>query len=198
MGIPFVVQPVAVDETPRHNEAPCALARRLAIAKANAVRSAQPVLAADTVVAVRRDDAFQIFGKPRHRAAFEHMAKALSGRTHTVFTAIAARAEHRAESKVVRAQVALRPIAQHEMAAYWATGEPRDKAGGYGIQGIGGIFVRWIRGSPSAVVGLPLAETEGLLRRFGIDTWRWRPSAPPPSDADGCGLAAAPEVGAGR
>lgn len=194
MRIPFVVQPVAVDETPRRNEAPAALARRLAIAKASAVRSPQPVLAADTVVAVGQGDTLRIFGKPRDQGAFEHMARALSGRTHTVFTAIAVRAEHRAEADVVRAQVALRSIAQSELAAYWATGEPRDKAGGYAIQGIGGIFVRSVRGSPSAVVGLPLAETEALLHRFGIDTWRWRG----PDAARARGPAAVPATRARR
>ena len=199
VGIPFVVRGAAVDESRRCDETPAALTRRLAIAKASAVRSAQPVLAADTVVAVRQDGALRIFGKPRHRGAFEEMAKALSGRTHTVFTAVALRAEHRAEATVVRTQVALRRIAPDEMAAYWATGEPRDKAGGYAIQGIGAIFVRSVEGSPSAVVGLPLAETEELLHRFGIDTWRGRRQCAAPAPyTSAAGLAAAPAGGARR
>ena len=174
IGVPFVVEPAAIDEAPAPDEAPTALARRLALAKANAIHSTLPVLAADTVVAVGAGETRRIFGKPQDRAAFEDMAKALSGNTHTVCTAVAMRAQSRAEAKVVRAQVTLRVIDEREAAAYWATGEPRDKAGGYAIQGIGGIFVRCVHGSPSAVVGLPLAETELLLRRFGIDAWRWR------------------------
>lgn len=174
IGVPFVVEPAAIDEAPAPGEAPAALVRRLALAKANAIRSTLPVLAADTVVAVGAGETRRTFGKPRHRAAFEDMAKALSGNTHTVCTAVAVRAQDRAEVQVVRAQVTLRVIERREAAAYWATGEPRDKAGGYAIQGIGGIFVRCVHGSPSAVVGLPLAETELLLRRFGINAWRWR------------------------
>lgn len=174
IGLPFVVQPAAINEAALPDEGPAALVRRLAIAKARAIESALPVLAADTVVALRQDETLRILGKPRHRRAFEAMAKALSGRTHTVFTAVALRAQRRMEAQVVRAEVTLRAIEEREIAAYWASGEPRDKAGGYGIQGIGGIFVRCVHGSPSAVVGLPLAETERLLRTFGIDTWRWR------------------------
>lgn len=174
IGVPFVVEPAAIDETPAPGEAPSVLARRLALAKAGAVRSALPVLAADTVVAVGAGETLRIFGKPRQQAAFQSMAKALSGNTHTVCTAVAVRARGRAAAEVVRARVTLRVIEEREVAAYWATGEPRDKAGGYAIQGIGGIFVRCVHGSPSAVVGLPLAETELLLRRFGIDPWRWR------------------------
>lgn len=174
IGLPFVAQPAAIDETPLPDEAPSTLTRRLAIAKANAIRSALPVLAADTVVAVGQGETLRIFGKPKHRRAFETMAKALSGRAHTVFTAVALRAGCRTEAEVVRVEVTLRAIEEREMTAYWASGEPRDKAGGYGLQGIGGVFVRCVHGSPSAVVGLPLAETEMLLQRFGIDTWRWR------------------------
>ena len=74
----------------------------------------------------------------------------------------------------VTAEVTFRAIDADEASAYWNTGEPADKAGGYGIQGIGGIFARSINGSYSAVVGLPLMETEVLLREFGVDTWRYR------------------------
>lgn len=173
MGVPFVVRPAAVDEARLPGETPAALVRRLALAKAEAAPFALPVLAADTVVAAPGAPA-RIFGKPRDAAAFHAMMQALSAGTHTVFTAIALRAERRAKTEVVRAEVTLGPIDRRDAAAYWATGEPADKAGGYAIQGIGGIFVRSVRGSPSAVVGLPIAETEQLLRQFGIDTWRWR------------------------
>ena len=76
--------------------------------------------------------------------------------------------------RTASATVALRRIAPAEIAAYWATGEPHDKAGGYGIQGIGGTLVRRVHGSYHAVVGLPLVETEELFAAFGIDPWRWR------------------------
>ena len=73
-----------------------------------------------------------------------------------------------------RSRVTFREITRDEAEAYWATGEPRDKAGGYGIQGIGGIFAERIEGSYSGIVGLPLAETEALLQAFGVDTWQYR------------------------
>lgn len=183
MGVPFIVQPAAIDEARLPAETPCALVRRLAMAKAEATEASLPVLAADTVVAAPGDRQ-RVFGKPRDEAAFRAMAAALSGRAHTVFTAVALRAKRRTSIRVVRTEVTLRPIGAREAAAYWATGEPRDKAGGYAIQGIGGIFVRSVRGSPSAVAGLPIAETEQLLRQFGVDTWRWRaPVRPQPATA---------------
>ena len=73
-----------------------------------------------------------------------------------------------------RSRVTFREITRAEAETYWATGEPRDKAGGYGIQGIGGIFAKRIEGSYSGIVGLPLAETEALLQAFGVDTWQYR------------------------
>jgi len=76
--------------------------------------------------------------------------------------------------RVAYSRVHFRHISEPEADAYWVTGEPLDKAGGYGIQGIGGIFVRRIEGSFSAIAGLPLAETEALLRTFGVNTWQYR------------------------
>ena len=165
--VPFRTCAPAVDEARRADESPRRYVRRMASAKARAVVADQPVLAADTVVLV--DD--RVFGKPADRAAGLAMLRTLSGREHEVLTALSLRAGGREDTRLVRVRVALRHIHADEMTAYWATGEPADKAGGYGIQGIGGIFVRRIRGSYSAVVGLPLAETEQLLRAAGIDTW---------------------------
>ena len=170
IGIPFQVVKPALDER-RHPDEPAeAYVRRLAVAKARTVDSPLPILAADTTVAVGE----RIFGKPAGRSAFFAMMNALAGRTHWVHTALALRWNGREAVAVAEAQVSFRSIDEDEMAAYWRTGEPADKAGGYGIQGIGGMFVREIRGGYDTVVGLPLAETERLLKSFGIDPWRWR------------------------
>jgi septum formation protein len=169
-GIPFRVQAPEVDETAEAGEAVQDYVARLARRKAGAVRDHVPVLAADTVVAIDGE----LLGKPRDSAHFTAMMRMLSGRQHRVVTAVALRWGMREAVRVASATVALRRIAPAEIDAYWATGEPHDKAGGYGIQGIGGTFVRTVHGSYHAVVGLPLSETEDLLTAFGIDPWRWR------------------------
>ena len=171
IGVSFRVQPAAVDEIGQPDETPAEQALRLARAKAAAVPAEVPVLAADTLVTVDRDGRAAVFGKPAHRRAYLAMLGALSGRSHTVLTAVAVKHQRRERSTLVRATVRLRVIGEREMAAYWASGEPRDKAGGYAIQGLGAVFVTCVRGSPSAVVGLPLAETQALLASFGVDIW---------------------------
>lgn len=170
--IPFRIQAPDVIETVETGETECDYATRLARTKARAVRDRLPVLAADTVVAIDG----QLLGKPRDKPHFAAMMRALSGREHRVLTAVALRWGTREAVRTASATVALRRIATAEIDAYWATGEPRDKAGGYAIQGIGALFVRSVHGSYCAVVGLPLAETEEMLAAFGIDTWRWRMS----------------------
>ena len=170
IAVPFRACAPAVDETRRSGESPPHYVRRLALAKARSVAADMPVLGADTVVV--QDE--RVFGKPVDRTAGLAMLAALSGREHDVLTAVAVCSHAHEEVCLVQARVALRHIDADEAAAYWATGEPADKAGGYGMQGIGGMLVRWIHGSYGAVVGLPLAETERLLRSAGIDTWRWR------------------------
>ena len=170
--IPFRVQAPDIDETAEAGETAQNYVKRLARTKARAVRERLPVLAADTVVTVDG----QLLGKPRDKAHFAAMMCALSGREHRVLTAVALRWGAREAVRTAGATVTLRCVGTAEIDAYWATGEPHDKAGGYGIQGIGGTFVRSVHGSYHAVVGLPLAETEALLAAFGIDTWRWRAS----------------------
>ena len=170
--IPFRVQAPDVVETAEAGETELDYVTRLARAKARAVRETLPVLAGDTVVTLDG----QLLGKPRDKPHFAVMMRALSGREHRVLTAVALRWGTREAVRTAEATVTMRPIASAEIDAYWATGEPRDKAGGYGIQGLGGTFVRTVHGSYHAVVGLPLAETEELLTAFGIDTWRWRAS----------------------
>ena len=175
MGLAFEVRPADVDETAQPGEAAADYVVRLARAKAEAVRQAETgpdrlVLGSDTAVVLDG----RILGKPRDAEDAVAMLLALSGRTHHVLTGIAVAGRDRAVAECVTTEVGFRDITRAEAEAYWATGEPADKAGGYGIQGIGGIFVTGIRGSYSAVVGLPIAETERLLVSCGMDTWHER------------------------
>lgn len=174
IGVPFQVIEVEVDESIAPGEAPPAYVSRLAAAKAGAglqrsraAGSARPVLAADTAVVI--DGA--ILGKPRDRADALRMLRLLSGRTHEVFTAVALATPERLASVVSRSEVRFRDIAEAEAHAYWDTGEPRDKAGAYAIQGRGAVFVADLRGSHSGVMGLPLYETAQFLRSAGIPRW---------------------------
>jgi septum formation protein len=161
-----------VDETPSSGESPEDYVLRMAVTKARVVTvPAQTViLAADTVVVLDG----RILGKPRDEEDGIAMLLALGGREHEVMTAIAARTQDEETSSLVRTLVRFVPVDAGLAKAYWATGEGRDKAGSYGIQGIGGILAESITGSYSAVVGLPLPETEHLLGGIGVDTWRRR------------------------
>ena len=166
-------------------EAVEALVLRLAIAKARAgidlVGADLPVLGADTLVV--QDG--QALGKPRDREAALAMLARLSGRRHEVISAVAVATAAGVQAEVSRSAVTFGVITPAEAARYWATGEPRDKAGGYAIQGIGGAFVRRLEGSYSGVMGLPLAETERLLAAAGVDCWRYRLPAPDPHGVPG-------------
>jgi septum formation protein len=166
IGIRHDVVPVVVDEATRPGEAPAEYVLRLALAKARAGRARQddrPVLGADTAVVVED----RILGKPRDRDDALAMLATLSGREHRVLTAVAL-VGGREETRLSVSHVRFRVVAAAEAAAYWETGEPADKAGGYAVQGLGAIFVESIAGSYSGVMGLPLFETGELLRRAGI------------------------------
>lgn len=128
------------------------------------------VLAADTVVVLDG----RILGKPVDQAQAAHVLRSLSGRAHQVLTAVAVVCGARCELLRVDTKVFFRHLSEAEIVAYWATGEPADKAGSYGIQGMAGVFVQRIEGSYSAVVGLPLLETASLLADFGVATWQPR------------------------
>jgi septum formation protein len=165
------------DETPTAGETPGALVDRLARAKAEAARRllddrSRVILAADTVVVL--DD--EILGKPTSPAVATAMLRKLSGRVHDVATGVAVVAPSATRLITVTTIVEIRSLTDDEIAWYVATGEPLDKAGGYGIQGIGGSLVTRIDGSYSNVVGLPLAETVALLDAAGIE----RPTPPLP------------------
>lgn len=161
-GISFEVRPADLDEAVHSGELPKPYARRIAREKATAVSGAL-VLAADTVVAL--DGA--VLGKPADAGEARALLAALSGRTHTVYTAVALRVGRRVHERICATQVRFRELDERDIAAYIATGEPYDKAGGYGIQGHGGALVDRIRGSYTNVIGLPLRETLALLARFG-------------------------------
>ncbi|HEX6993879.1 MAG TPA: Maf family protein [Gammaproteobacteria bacterium] len=172
IGVPFDVRVPDVDETPGSGEAPEAYVRRIAEAKAEAVwaetfAARRPVLAADTTVVLDG----RVLGKPQAPDDALAMLEALSGRTHRVLTAVALRAEAGLSSVVSASEVRFRTTTDAERRAYCETGEPFDKAGGYGIQGFGAVFVEHLSGSYSGVMGLPLCETALLLARAGVPVW---------------------------
>jgi septum formation protein len=172
LGFDCQVRPADIDEESQPGETPPALIQRLARAKAEAVRAmldaeAQAlILAADTLVLCDQN----ILGKPANAAAGARMLARLAGRWHQVLTAVTLLGR-RARTQMVSTRVLFRTITPAEAAAYWATGEPGDKAGGYGIQGRGAVFVERIEGSYSNVVGLPLFETGQLLTAEGLTPW---------------------------
>lgn len=177
LGLDCEVSPVDIDETPRPGEAPANYARRIAVEKA-AVAATQHapdrlVLAADTVVAL--DD--EIFGKPAGHDEAARMLRRLSGRCHEVHTAVAACREGTTAFRLASSEVTFRKLLAHEVEAYVATGEPLDKAGAYGIQGLAAVFVARLCGSYTGVVGLPLCETAELLGGFGLDVFAGRAGA---------------------
>lgn len=173
IGVRFTVLSAQIDETPRKEETPTGYVERLARGKAQAglallTNDQVCVLGADTAVVLDG----HILGKPLDEADALKMLTALSGREHEVLTAIALVSQQRCETRVVSSRVRFRSISTSEIQAYWASGEPQDKAGSYAIQGLAAIFVESLQGSYSAVVGLPLCETAELLGRFGIPCWQ--------------------------
>ncbi len=171
IGVSHIVMAADIDESVLPGESPRAYVVRLAREKALAIRRTGqelPVLAADTTVVLDG----RVFGKPRDRADAIHMLSELAGRAHEVLTAVAlASTAHGVGERLSANTVCFRKISAEECAAYWETGEPRDKAGGYAIQGLGAVFVESLSGSYSAVMGLPLFETGELLQAAGIQYW---------------------------
>ncbi|MBD3655290.1 MULTISPECIES: Maf family protein [Marinobacter] len=173
MGLDFTVCPVDIDETPLPGELPAHYVERLAREKAVAGRQRTTVadslvIGSDTSVVLGE----QILGKPDDEAMAADMLRRLSGHTHRVMTAVALAAADHCTARLVTTEVRFRELTDDEIHAYIASGEPMDKAGGYGIQGLGGIFVASLTGSYSAVVGLPLLETAGLLAEAGQPVWQ--------------------------
>lgn len=171
IGIPFSQINVDVNETVLNGEVAEDYVRRLAEQKSlvgwNNSAKQWPVLGADTAVVVDG----QILGKPLNAADASSMLNLLSGNEHSVLTAVAltypGASGRRQKSLLVESFVTFGLLTQAKIDAYWQSGEPRDKAGSYAIQGLGGQFVKHLSGSYSAVVGLPLYETRQLLNDIG-------------------------------
>jgi septum formation protein len=169
IGVAHEVMPAAIEEARMAGERAEICVQRLAQQKAQFVYTqlagARPTLGADTAVVI--DEV--MLGKPRDRAEAVAMLVRLSGRAHRVLSAVALMTAAGAQVALSESEVLFRRIDGAECAAYWDSGEPRDKAGGYAIQGLGAVFVARLRGSYSGVMGLPLFETAQLLRAAGID-----------------------------
>ena len=167
IGIPHEIMPAHLDETRGPDEAPAAYVERLAREKAMAIAGREPnaiVVGADTTVVL--DD--QIFEKPQDAADAVRMLRQLSGRTHTVLTAVAVACDGDVRSGVESVEVTFRALSEAQIAEYVATGEPMDKAGAYGIQGYGAVIVERIHGDYFAVMGLALGRLVVLLSQAGV------------------------------
>lgn len=165
VGIAHEVRPANLDERYRAGESPSEHAERLARAKATAIREPDAlVIGSDTIVVVDGD----VLGKPKDEADAKRMLLRLSGRAHTVITAVAVAWQGRLESGVEEVGVTCHELTNSTIEGYIATGEPMDKAGAYGIQGYGATIVARVDGDYFAVMGLPLQRLVRLLERIGV------------------------------
>ncbi|OOE87244.1 Maf family protein [Salinivibrio sharmensis] len=168
MGVNFSRVVVDVEEQQQAGESPYAYVSRLSQDKARAgvmkTGGHTPVLGADTIVV----DGEQVLEKPHDKAEATQMLQQLSGREHQVMTAVTVANAMKQVTTVVTTKVWFCTLSDEQIEAYWQSGEPVDKAGAYAIQGLGGKFVTRIDGSYHAVVGLPLYETEQLLKQFSV------------------------------
>lgn len=168
IGVRYQVLPVDIDESRKEGESAENFVKRLALEKAQAGFEKQgnslPVLGSDTIVVLNH----RILVKPADKADGLAMLSALSGHEHQVLTAVAMVDGQQSMVKTNISRVYFRSLSEEEIETYWATGEPADKAGGYGIQGIAAQFIERLDGSYSGVMGLPLYETAQILENFGI------------------------------
>jgi septum formation protein len=170
IGVPHVTAVPDIDETVLAGEAAADYAVRIACAKARVVadrRAELPVLAADTIVVLDG----RICGKPASAQQGMDMLGQLSGRSHDVLTAVALAHAGLVTHRLSVSEVRFRTLSPAECRAYWDSGEPRDKAGGYAIQGRAAVFIEHLSGSYSGVMGLPLFETGQLLAEAGVPYW---------------------------
>lgn len=171
IGVDFSIVSVDVPEEKQIKETGLEYVERLAQEKSKAgtvLESTMPVIGSDTIVMLGND----VLEKPESQEDAVAMLCALSNNTHQVVTAVAVSLGNRMEYCHCMTDVSFREIKEDEAIHYWQTGEPKDKAGSYGIQGLGAVFVRSIQGSYSNVVGLPLYETTQLLTQFNIPFWK--------------------------
>ena len=166
LGIPFEVVSNDIVERQAKGESAYAYVERLAREKAEAGIQGRSgvVIGSDTLGVLDG----VVIENPRDKEDALRMWRAMSGRSHEILTSVAVTDGTSTESRVVLTEVFFRQLSEAEMAYYWMTGEPQDKAGAYAIQGVGGAFVERINGSYHAVVGLPLVETAELLSIYGI------------------------------
>lgn len=181
IGVQYNVMPVDVDETPFEDESSNDMALRLALAKARCAyehcKSVPPTpdfdvnqcvfLGADTFGTL--DGGWLL--KPVDKDDAISMLLAMSGKTHQIISSVALVSTNGERALISISDVTFKTITSEEAEKYWQTGEPQDKAGGYAIQGLGGVFIESIQGSYSGIVGLPLKETSELLTDAGIEIW---------------------------
>jgi len=170
IGVDFEIKSVEIDETPIQGERPYDYVKRLAIEKAAATKALYKgdevlVLGSDTAVIIDG----KILGKPNNKEQAMLMLRQLSGGSHIVLTSVAIIDSQQEHWLVSESKVTFSTLTHREIEWYWATGEPKDKAGAYGIQGKAAVFIKRIEGSFSGVMGLPLYETSQLLKKSGVD-----------------------------
>ena len=170
IGVKFEVAPADIDETPLPDENPVTYASRAARDKALAVATGHPgrlVLGADTVVEIDQE----ILGKPSSMDEAADMLRRLSGKSHLVHTALALVTDGAAQEVVDSARVQFVDLTDEMIRWYVATGEPMDKAGAYAVQGLGGMLVEGVEGSPNTVIGLPVHRLPELYAAHNLDFW---------------------------
>jgi septum formation protein len=174
LGLSFDVAIPEVDEARRPDEEPYDYVERVARAKvASVIVAGAVVIAADTTVVIEG----KVLGKPAHPDEAEAMLRRLSGNVHEVLTGVAVawlNPDVVMLSAVESTLVKFLPMIDEEIADYVSTGEPMDKAGAYALSGVGAVFVEWVHGSPSGVIGLPLHTTARLIRGLGLDLLSFR------------------------
>lgn len=171
LGYQVSVNVAEIDETPHKNESASDYVLRMAVEKNQAAQTQFdlrdcPIISADTTVALHN----LILGKPQSSEHAHDMLRQLSGSTHQVLTAVCVSFQGEMRQAVQSSDVTFRTLSDHDISRYIASGEPMDKAGAYGIQGLGGIFVAHLSGSFTGVMGLPVFETVDLLQQFNWQT----------------------------
>lgn len=172
LGVQFSILPSDIDESERKNESPADYVLRLAKTKAEACmallvqgnKEIRPILAADTTVSIDG----RVLGKPKDEEDARDMLQQMSGRRHEVLTALAMATSEGIEASLSITQVEMAVLTADEIESYIRSGEPFDKAGAYGIQGLASSFIKRIEGSYSGVMGLPIYETAQLLKGAGV------------------------------